>query len=123
MGALSSDNPPVMIGVTVNVGAAPSCDAAAASETYGCADSEKCNGCDNYASGCETGKTLTIGVEGSPASESPVINIPTGVAAGPQSFNFELPSGVQTRLYMMANGSKIVPANGCCLRFGAPYSM
>ena len=110
--------PPVMIGVTVNVGAAPSCDAATASATFVCLPTFACNGCDNPLVSC--GTTGTIGVDGSNTGESPVINIPAGVGAAPQSFNLELPGGGCTRLYMMANGSQIVPANGCCLRFETP---
>ena len=62
-----------------------------ASATGGCPSTNVCDGCENPEVSC--GTTGDIGVEGSITGEFPVINIPTGVGAGPQSFNFELPSG------------------------------
>ena len=62
-----------------------------ASASDGCLSPYVCNGCENPEGSCTT--TGTIGVEGSNTGESPVVNIPTGVGAGSQSFNLELPSG------------------------------
>ena len=64
-----------------------------ASATGGCSSPNACIGCENPDPlvGCTT--TGTIVVEGSLTGESPVINIPAGVGASPQSFNLELPNG------------------------------